>query len=117
MHVKCNMHMGPRPQIAIKIIITPILLSDIAVTEDPESTKNSTEWSPIHPSKNQCPVPEICIMGSAHRNGSSVMVGVTGSRPTGEESMSVDSSQSWLGNRAVRSSTGEDSVFVDSILS
>ena len=32
----------------------------MAVTEDPESTKNSTEWSPIHPSRNQCPAPEIC---------------------------------------------------------
>ena len=56
-------------------------------------------------------------MGSANRNGSSDMVGVTGSRPTGEESVSADSSQSCLGNRAVRSSTGEDSVFADSILS
>ena len=34
--------------------------SDMAVTEDPESTKNSTKWSPIHPSRNQCPAPEIC---------------------------------------------------------
>ena len=62
-------------------------ISDIAVTEDPESTKNSTEWSQIHPSKNQCPVPEICITGSSHRNGSSFMVGVTGS-------VSADSSPS-----------------------
>ena len=42
------------------------------------------------------------------------MVGVTGSRPTGEESVFADSSQSWIGNRSVRSSTGEDSVFADS---
>ena len=34
--------------------------SDMAVTDDPESTRNSTELSPIHPSRNQCPAPEIC---------------------------------------------------------
>ena len=38
---------------------------NIAVTEDPESTKKSTAWSPIQPSKNQCPAPEICITGSS----------------------------------------------------
>ena len=65
-------------------------VSDIAVTEDPESTKNSTEWSPIHPSKNQCPVPEICITGSSYRNGSLFMVGMTGSRTSGEKSVSAD---------------------------
>ena len=40
----------------------------MAVTEDPESTKNYTEWSPIHPSRNQCPAPEICRMESSTWN-------------------------------------------------
>ena len=35
---------------------------DIAVTAEPESTRKSTAWSPIHPSKNQWPVPDICII-------------------------------------------------------
>ena len=39
--------------------------SDTAVTDDPESTRNSTEWSPIHPSRNQCPAPEICSTESS----------------------------------------------------
>ena len=39
--------------------------SDMAVTDDPESTSNSTEWSPIHPSRNQCPAPEICSTESS----------------------------------------------------
>ena len=88
----------------------------MAVTEYPESTKNSTVWSPIHPSKNQCPVPEICITGSSYRNGSSYLVGVTGSRTPGEKSVSADSSLSRIGDRSVRPSTGEDSVFADPLL-
>ena len=88
----------------------------MAVTEDPESTKNSTEWSPIHPSRNQCPVPEICITGSSCPNGSSYLVGVPGSRTPSENSVSIDSSLSRLGDRSVCSSTGEDSVFADPLL-
>ena len=88
----------------------------MAVTEDPESTKNSTEWSPIHPSKNQCPVPEICITGSLYRNGSSYLVDVTGSRTSSEKSVPADSSPSRIGDRSVHSSTGEDSVIADPLL-
>ena len=38
----------------------------MAVTGDPKSTKN-TKWSPIHghPSRSQCPAPEICRMESS----------------------------------------------------
>ena len=43
------------------------------------------------------------------------MIGVRGSRPTGEESIFAVSSQSWIGTRSVSSSTGEESVFADSV--
>ena len=39
--------------------------SDIAVTDDLESTRNSTEWSPIHPFRNQCLAPYICRTSSS----------------------------------------------------
>ena len=68
------------------------------LTDDPESTRNSTEWSPIQPFKNQCPAPDICIMGSSHGIGSSIVVGVIGRRPTGEGSVFPDSSRSGTGN-------------------
>ena len=38
---------------------------DIAVTADPESTRKSTAWSPIQPSRNQWPFPDICIISSS----------------------------------------------------
>ena len=37
----------------------------IAVTDDPESTRNSTAWSPIHPSRNQSFKPDICRSSSS----------------------------------------------------
>ena len=37
----------------------------MAITADPESARKSTAWSPIHPSKNQWPAPEICITASS----------------------------------------------------
>ena len=52
---------------------------EMAVTEDPESTKNSTEWSPIHPSRNQCPDPEICRVQS-----STCSLSIGSDRPVGE---------------------------------
>ena len=88
----------------------------MAVTEDPESTKNSTEWSPIHPSKNQCPVPEIYMTGSSYRNGSSYLVDVTSGCTSSEKSVPVNSSPSRTGDCSVSSSTGGDSVFADPLL-
>ena len=48
----------------------------MAVTDEPESIKKSAEWSPIHPSRNPCPVPEICMTessaGSAQVSGRSI---------------------------------------------
>ena len=77
------------------------------------STKKSTEWSPIHPSKNQCPVPEICMTGSSYRNGSSYLVDVTAGCTSSEKSVPVNSSPSRTGDCSVSSSTGGDSVLAD----
>ena len=46
-------------------------------------------------------------MGSSYRNGSSYVVGVTSSRTSDEKSVSADSSPSRIGDRSVRSSTGD----------
>ena len=35
------------------------MFSEITVNEEPESTMKSTWWSPIQPSRSQCPVPDI----------------------------------------------------------
>ena len=88
----------------------------MAVTEDPESTRNSTEWSPIQPSNNQCPVPKICMTGSSYRNGSSYLDDVTAGCTSCEKSVPVNSSPSQTGNCSVSSSTGGDSVIVDPLL-
>ena len=37
----------------------------VAVTADPEYTRKSTAWSPIHPSRNQWPSPDICKIASS----------------------------------------------------
>ena len=65
---------------------------------------------------NQCPVPEICMTGSPHRNGSSHLDDVTAGCTSCDKSVPVNSSSSRTGNCSVSSSTGGDSVFVDPLL-
>ena len=75
--------------------------SDMAVTEDLESTKHSTEWSPIHPSRNQCPAPEICrtesstcsvSIGSVRSICKSVCASATGSGSSPEIALDIERS-------------------------